>query len=196
MSYKFEPTWNKGQSFFKNAAPKKLQNWLIDRNSLTRLLTCACLKQQEKFRVDVFHEAWEKPLLSESKLLGMRSNELAFVRQVHLYCGDTPWVYARTIIPGSTLHGELQKLTNLGSQPLGAVLFANKHISRDTIQIAKLTRTHTIFSTAIMHNPLVVTSAPTSAVKNIWGRRSVFRVAGKPLLVSEFFLPDLPDYQA
>jgi chorismate-pyruvate lyase len=25
----------------------------------------------------------------------------------------------------------------------------------------------------------------------VWGRRSVFRVAGKPLLVSEYFLPEL-----
>jgi len=186
MSYKKEPNWNEGRSFFKNSAPKEIQNWLINRDSLTSLLTCACKKQQNKFSVKVISEAWEKPLLSESQLLSLKTNELSFVRQVHLYCGNMPWVYARTIIPRTTLHGELQKLTSLGTQPLGAILFANRHISRETIEIANLTKKHTMFG--------IATSACKTSMQtdNIWGRRSIFKISEKPLLVSEFFLPDLP----
>ncbi|MDH3326253.1 MAG: chorismate lyase [Gammaproteobacteria bacterium] len=186
MRYKQEPNWREGRSLFKNSAPKELRNWLIDRNSLTRLLTCACNKQQGVFSVKIFHEAWEKPQLSESRLLRMQNNELGFVRQVHLYCGDTPWVYARTVIPRLTLHGELQKLTKLGTQPLGAVLFANRHISREAIEVAKLTNKHTMFDAATINS--------ASSTKEIWGRRSVFKISTKPLLVSEIFLPELPSF--
>ena len=181
--HKYEPVWMKGRSFFINSAPKNLQSWLIDRDSLTRRLVCACQQIKKEFRVEVFHQSWEKPQPSEAKLLGMKANELGFVRQVHLYCGNQPWVYAKTVIPRSTLHGELQKLTKLGTQPLGAVLFANPHILRDEIQIAQLTKKHSMFSLATEKS--IATSA------SIWGRRSVFRIANKPLLVSEIFLPDL-----
>ena len=182
MRYKPEPHWYAGNSFFKRSAPAFLQSWLTDRESLTRRLIYQCNQQQGQFRVVVFQESWEKPLRSEAKTLGMKSNELGFVRQVHLFCDDKPWVYAKTVIPRETLHGELQKLTKLGTQPLGAVLFANKHISRGSIEIAKITKKHAMFEAAVIKNPTLQT---------IWGRRSIFKIKEKPLLVSEIFLPDL-----
>ncbi len=186
MRYKQEPSWREAHSFFKNTAPKELQNWLTGRGSLTRRIICACNQSPKNtgFRVAVIHQAWEKPSLSEAKLLGMKSNELGFVRQVYLYCGKQPWVYAKTVIPRATLHGELQKLTSLGTQPLGEILFANRHISRDAIQIANITQNHTLFN--------VATAKSTVTAISIWGRRSVFTIAEKPLLVSEIFLPNLP----
>jgi chorismate-pyruvate lyase len=30
--------------------------------------------------------------------------------------------------------------------------------------------------------------------ETIWGRRSLFRLGGKPLLVCEFFLPDIAEF--
>lgn len=182
MRYKREPYWNKGKSFFKNAAPTKIQRWLTDRDSLTRHLICTCQQAQSKFHVVVLDQAWGKPQASEAKLLGMKQNKLGFIRQVYLYCGDTPWVYAKTVIPRATLHGELQKLTKLGTQPLGEVLFTDQHITREAIQIAKITKDHALFNTA--------TEQSLSIASTIWGRRSVFRVAEKLLLVSEIFLPD------
>jgi len=184
MRYKQEPAWQTSRFFFKNSAPKNRQHWLVNKHSLTQLLTCTCLKQQDNFQVKLINETWAKPQRSEAHLLGMKPNELGFVRQVYLCCGNTPWVYARSVIPQSTLHGELQKLTKLGNQPLGAVLFANRHISRGSIEIAKLTKKHTMFDTATRQ-----TATPTDT---IWGRRSVFTIADKPLLVSELFLTDLP----
>ena len=184
MRYKKEPCWVESRSFFITSTPKELQSWLVDKGSLTRRLICACNELKKEFRVEVFHQKWQKPLPGEAKLLNMQQNELGFVRQVHLYCGDTPWVYAKTVIPRSTLHGELQKLTKLGTQPLGAILFANKHIKRDAIQITKITPNNSMFENAASKSKV----SPSS----IWGRRSIFKIAEKPLLVSEIFLPDLP----
>jgi len=184
MRYRREPRWNEGRSFFKNSAPKKVQDWLTDRGSLTQRLICACNKKnQGNFRVVVLKQAWQKPQASEAKLLGMKQNELGFIRQVHLYCGNIPWVYAKTVIPRSTLHGELQKLTKLGTQPLGEILFANKHILRGAIQIAEITHKRALFD--------VATEKSLNKDNSIWGRRSVFSIAEKPLLVSEIFLSDL-----
>lgn len=187
MSYKHEPSWYQGQSFFLKSAPENLQSWLIDRGSLTQRLIKSCKLKQGKFHVKVYDETWAKPQLSEARHLGMKNGEMGFIRQVHLYCDEIPWVYARTIIPRATLHGELQKLTNLGTQPLGAVLFANKHINRGSIEIAKLTKKHTMFDVATTQ----ITERTRAQSEEIWGRRSVFKIGSKPLLVSEIFLPDL-----
>jgi len=188
VMYKREPIWRNCNSFFKNSAPKSLQYWLTDRDSLTKRLVSACVQNNKQFSVDVISESWQKPLRSEAKNLQINPENYCFVRQVHLYCGDTPWVYARTIIPPATLHGELQKLTNLGSQPLGAVLFANKHIKRLPIQISKISPFQDIFTTATSRSLY-------KKKQEIWGRRSVFKISNSPLLVSEIFLPELNHFR-
>ena len=183
-NYLSAPTWQSKHPFFKNIAPRCLQNWLMNRESLTHALICACTAQSSNnFAVKVFKEDWQKPTPNESIALGLKPNSLAFVRQVHLFCGSQAWVYARTVVPDATLHGELQKLTHLGTQPLGAILFANKHIRRGTIEIAKITNQHKLHKTALMFSQ--------QKSDAIWGRRSLFRIADKPLMVSEIFLPDL-----
>jgi len=179
-NYLSTPTWQTKHPFFKCLAPKSLQPWLTNRDSLTHALICACPK---KFSVKVLKENWQKPTLSESHALNLKPNSLAFIRQVHLYCGDQAWVYARTVIPQKTLRGELQKLTHLGTQPLGAILFANKHIQRGNIEIARISSKHKIHQTALMFSK--------NKSDQIWGRRSLFRIANNPLLVSEIFLPDI-----
>jgi len=102
----------------------------------------------------------------------------ALVRQVLLCCGDTPLVYARTVIPVTTIKGAQRRYANLGSRPLGAMLFADRTMRREDVQVAVLPASHEA-------------NQFTRADESVWGRRSVFRVAGKPLLVSEYFLPDL-----
>ena len=179
-NYLSTPTWQAKHPFFKCLAPKPLQHWLTNRDSLTHALICACPK---KFSVKVLKEDWQKPTLSESQALNLKPNSLAFIRQVHLYCGDQAWVYARTVIPQKTLRGELQKLTHLGTQPLGAILFANKHIQRGNIEIAKISSKHKIHQTALMFSQ--------NKSDQIWGRRSLFKIANNPLMVSEIFLPNI-----
>lgn len=118
-------------------------------------------------------------MLDEMRVLGMRQRKLALVRQVKLYCGDHAVVYARTVIPVTTLTGRQRCYANLGNRPLGAMLFADRSMQRDEVMVSKL-------------KPVDRLHQKTGAsADTIWGRRSVFRVGGKALLVSEYYLPAL-----
>ena len=97
-----------------------MEDWLLDRGSLTSRLVKA---SEGAFRVRVVHQGWGRPLYSESQLLNTRRAETALVREVELLGHDTPWVFARTLIPASSLRGSARRLANLGEKPLGAVLF-------------------------------------------------------------------------
>jgi chorismate--pyruvate lyase len=177
----FEPVWQPSYRLLTRQLPVELRPWLLDDSSLTQRLTEACNGQ---FRVEVLSQGWERPMLSEARALKVPATRLALVRQVRLHCNDTPWVFARTIIPVSTLRGRQRRLAHLGSRPLGAVLFADPHMQRSPLEIVKIREGQRLFHRAIGSNSTVC--------REIWGRRSVFYLNQRPLLVSEIFLPDLP----
>lgn len=102
----------------------------------------------------------------------------ALVRQVLLCCNDQPLVYARTVIPVTTIQGARRRYANMGNRPLGAMLFADRTMRREPVQVSRLPVTDKANQYTDIDEP-------------IWGRRSVFRVSGKPILVSEYFLPEL-----
>lgn len=114
----------------------------------------------------------------------MRRGMLTLVRDVELLCNETPWVFARTLIPISSLKGSARRLTQLGEKPLGAVLFSDPTVLRGATQIAQLLPGHPLFDTASNH----VDEKP----EQLWGRRTLFYVEKRPLLVNEIFLPALP----
>jgi len=161
--------------------PDSMLRWLLDPASLTRRIQSAC---HGSFRVEVLFQGWARPQHNEMRELGMRAGSSGFVREVHLLCDDHPWVFARTVIPRTTLTGPRRCLTRLKSRPLGAVLFADPSMQRGPVEIARLTPCDKLYPSAIQH----LAQRP----KTIWGRRSLFTLGGKPLLVSEIFLPDIP----
>ena len=114
----------------------------------------------------------------------MRRGGLAIIRQVQLLCDEQPRVYARTVIPMSSLRGRLRRLARLGAQPLGAMLFADRGMRRGVVELARIRPGETLYADVVRD--------PQQAHGEIWGRRSIFRLAHKPLLVSEIFLPGFP----
>jgi len=164
--------------------PENILSWLQDASSLTQRLVTAC---PGKFRVEVLNEGWGKPAPNETVALAMKPGTIARIRQVRLLCDDRPWVFARTIIPNSTLTGSVRRLRLLGDKPLGAVLFADPGMYRGQLEIAPISRGSALYRDAMQ------TQRSRPAV--IWGRRSVFYLSGKPLLVSEIFLPGLNSRQ-
>jgi len=160
--------------------PSTVLDWLLDKASLTRRLQTTC---EGKFSVRVLSQGWSRPMLNEAHELGIDPRRLALVRQVELLCNNTPWVCARTIIPRSTLSGPLRKLAHLQSQSLGAILFASPTMQRGEVEISNIT------SASKTHRLLARSGAKLP--DSLWGRRSVFHVFDKPLLVCEFFLPPL-----
>ncbi len=149
--------------------PRRWRSWVLDKGSLTqRLIRCS----RGDFRVQVNTLRWGVPHLNERCALGMAEREVALIREVDLICQGRAWVCARSVIPVSTLSGDERQLKYLGTRPLGAFLFRSRSMQRLPIEIARLSRTDGIV---------------------IYGRRSVFLLHGKPLLVNECFLPALDE---
>lgn len=155
--------------------------WLQDDSSLTRRVVAAC--GDPGFSVRLVSQRRARPLAGEARLLGMQRCRLALVREVELLCGGEPWVFARTLIPLSSLRGQARRLAFLGERPLGAVLFADPTTIRRRVEVAKIGPRHPLFAAAVRnldHSPEV-----------LWGRRTLFEYGRRPLLVNEIFLPEI-----
>jgi len=176
-----EPVWREAKRLHRRDVPPDTLRWLLDPASLTRRIQSTC---GGRFRVEVLEQGWARPQHNEMKVLGMRDNQWALVREVRLLCDESPWVFARTVIPRTTLTGPRRRLAHLRNRPLGAVLFADPTMERGPVEIARLTPCDRLYPLAMR-----AVAAPPVA---IWGRRSGFTRAGFPLLVSEIFLPDIP----
>ncbi len=155
------------------------RNWLLDKASLTRRLQS--LKQG--FRVLPLSVAYAKAGYDEVALVTMPLRCHALIRDVQLLCGGAPAVYAHSVLPRASLRGTWQGLGKLGSRPLGATLFADARIARTPLEFRKLTRTHPLYRQAV--------AGMQQAPRQLWARRSVFRLKHASILVTEVFLPQV-----
>lgn len=154
--------WFTRSQRFAYPPPPALETWLFDAGSLTKRLQ---RKSHGCFRVEVHRQRWQKPRLDEALALGIAPSRWALIREVTLWGNDTAWVQARSVLPAATLRGKTRYLAHLGTRPLGGALFKEPSLQRLPLQYAY--------------------TAP------LWGRRSVFLVRHKPVLVAEYFLPAL-----
>lgn len=169
--------WRKRQHCLPIGLNKQTRSWLFDMGSLTSRLIENC---DGEFAVKVLSVRRDTPTPDEISVLNMQIRSQALIREVLLTCNKKPVVYARTIIPVSSLRGVLRGLALLGNKPLGAVLFADKSMRRKPMEITMLSPKHKFYAWT-RHK----------GKEKIWGRRSVFILKEQELLVSEFFLPDL-----
>ena len=158
--------------------PSGLRARLLDQGSLTQRIIDSC---PGRFRVQVLGQYRLRPELSERSVLSMGCHDIAFIREVRLLCDERPWIFARSVIPQTTLTGPQRRLARLGNRPLGAILFADRTMRRSPVQLTHLEPGHTLHAHAV--------AGIGDRFGDFWGRRSLFFVGGKPLLVSEFFLP-------
>jgi len=159
-----------------------LSNWLFDPTSLTSRLKSHCTK----FRVEVIGQQIENCHAEEAKG-SIRANEEVLIREVILYCDELPQVFARSLLPLKSLTGEQQQLANLGTQPLGQVLFNDPKLERQSIEVACFNQQSTVGQFCHQLN--------LTYTHNLWGRRSLFILNNKPIMVSEVFLPQAFAYQ-
>lgn len=174
-----EPVWRSRDMLMRHA-PTDISPWLFDQGSLTRRIISRCTNN---FRVEVLSQKWQRPLLNEALRLGAHPEHLALIREVLLFCGDTPWVFARSVLPRKTLSGRRRFLGKLGSRPLGEILFSDPNIVRDDLEVAEIKKGQRMYRCA--------TQSLKQMPDSIWGRRSVFYLHKKPLLVNEVFLPSI-----
>ncbi len=179
-SHVFEPVWRTRDMLLNQSVPTEIFPWLFDQGSLTRRIISHCDTQ---FRVELLSLKWQRPMLNEAMRLGVHAESYALIREVLLYCGEQPWVYARSVLPNSTLTGKRRILGKLGNRPLGEILFSDPTIKRDALEVAEIQQHQRMFDPA--------TQSLNKKPDSVWARRSVFYLHKKPLLVNEVFLPAL-----
>lgn len=155
------------------------RRWLIDRGSLTGRIQLRC----PRFSVRRVWQGRGRAFQDERKAVNLRTGEWALVREVYLYCGETPVVFAHSVVAPRNLRGPWRMLAGLGSRPLGAALFADPRVTRTPLTFRKLNPRDTLFRSACR----VLPARP----RELWARRSVFSLRGRPILVTEVFLPAL-----
>jgi len=163
-----------------NHIPAEISPWLFDQGSLTRKILLSC---ENEFRVEVLSQQWQRPMLNEALRLNVHPEHRALIREVLLYCGNTPWVFARSVLPRKTLSGRRRFIGKLGSRSLGEILFSDPTVQRDALEVAEIKKGQRMFKCA--------TALLAQMPESVWGRRSVFYLHKKPLLVNEVFLPSI-----
>lgn len=144
------------------------REWLTEQGSLSLLLEKCC----NNLSVELLQSDMRKPTelaLSESEHLPF---EDYLLRKVILKGDGQAWVLGRTLIPNSSLTGETHDLANQGEIPLGFTVFKRSDVSRDSLQIGRV----------------------SIAGHTLLARRSRLWVGGSPILVAELFLPNAPIY--
>lgn len=163
--------WFNHRLLSPTAIPTILRPWLLAEGSLTRHLLHA---SDGNFRVERVVQHWAHPTLSEARLLKIDPTRRALIREVILWGRDEPWVYARSVIPASSLRGDLRRLRRLRNTSLGALLFKYPNLQRAPFEIGRV-------DAALLPETL-------RADTPLWGRRSRFSVNGRSLIVGEIFL--------
>ena len=153
--------------------------WLTDRGSLTARIA----HLYPRVRVEVLFQGLRRPDRDERFLFGEHAGTRVLVREVFLACGDTPVVFAHTVVDPRDLCGAWRGILKLGNRPLGAALFADPRVQRYPLRQKKLGPHHDLHARlrAFLGGP----------PSRLWARRSLFRLHDSPILVTEVFLPGI-----
>lgn len=168
------PRWYRAERCAGGRWPRHLTPWLRDAGSLTERLTRL---GGGDFRVEVLCQRPMRPGPAERRRLGLGPRQWVLGREVVLHGRGRPWVFARSLVPLASLNGRLRQLRWLADRPLGGFLFRQPDLEREPMEVAEL---------APGRSPV---PGRLQAGERLWGRRSVFWLAGRPLLVMEVFLP-------
>jgi chorismate--pyruvate lyase len=157
--------------------PHALRRWLTDRGSLTARI----VDRFPDFNLLRLRQTYQYPHRDERRHLDFRESELAVVREVLLKSGNTPLVFAHSIVARRDLAGAWRGLSRLGSRPLAEMLFHDPTVARLPMEYRRIDARHALYRRA-------QEVAPFTA-HTLWARRSVFLKRDRPLLVTEVFLP-------
>jgi chorismate--pyruvate lyase len=171
--------WRPAGHINRRTLPASIRGLLLESGSLTQQLEGRC---PGMFNLEFRGQSWRRPLFDEARVLSLRAGACALIREIYLQCKKQPWVYGRSIIPAATFTGAERRLAHWGQRSLGDYLFSQRKALRGHIEIARILPQHNLFRLA----------AKDVQVKNteLWGRRSLFYIKNKPLLVVEVFLTD------
>jgi chorismate--pyruvate lyase len=136
-------------------------SWLLESGPITNRI-----KLSQEFELELLNDEIDE--ISKEEELFLNSVSKTFrVRRVILLGNKTPVVYAKSVIPTSTIENGLSSLGKIGNAPLGDILF-----------------TPGVFTKLDM-----VCASFLSKEKNVyWGRKIKYSVNSEPISVMEIFL--------
>jgi len=155
--------------------------WLVHPGSLTTRV----IARHGPMRVEILQRRMRIPNEDEYEALGRPTHKLAYVREVLLHAGGRRVVMAHSIVGRGDLHGAWHRVRTLGTRPLATALFADPLVARGNFEFARLDSRHPLWKRV---RALLGRDLPA-----LWARRSLFRRHGRPLMVTEVFLPGLVD---
>ena len=141
---------------------KYIKSWLLEDGPITEKI-----KSSEVFKLNLLIDEIDKVEDSEADFLGENLGMIK-TREVILMGNDEPKVFARSLIPLVTIEKGFARLGELGTRPLGDILFEKEIFKRTKIVFAKFRNDKKLF----------------------WGRKSKYIVNNHPLSVMEVFLID------
>lgn len=153
-----------------------VRSWLIGKGLLTQRVKDVC---GAAYRLRLIEQ--NTGLLDAAQRAALLRNDTAgLFREIKMFCRDKVWVYARTIIPDSTLSRH-PWLAELGDAALGETLHGISGVERSAYEYAWLPATDPVAARAL--------SGSDIAPAGLWARRYRFTLHGAPLLVQELFFP-------
>ncbi len=177
--------WQNCQLLSHTLLPKHYQELLTDNDSLTKKLrniTNGTIQHR------LYFADWSKPDADECQPLNIKPDEKVWLREIEWINNQQLWVYARAVIPETSLTDETAQLTELGNRSVGDLLFSDPNLTRNAFEICRIQANHSYYDRACSERALTPSE--------LWARRSVFSFYGKPLLVMEMFFPEIFEYLA
>lgn len=170
------PHWIANRLGVRQHLPKNVQSWVYEPDSLTqRLRNC----YGAGVAVQILFNQWRSPFVTENQHLQLPDYRYSLIREVLLHVDNKPLILARTVLPQATIAIAKRKLSNLGTRPLGEVIFSYPNLLRRESDICCVSEQQ--WTTKLKQQ--------VEVEPYIWGRRTVYAIEQQPMLVSEFFMP-------
>ena len=136
------------------------KSWLLEKGPITKRI-----KSVKKFRLELIQDKISDVEKVEKMFINSKSRKIR-VREVVLYGNTKPMVFARTIIPNTTIEKGFAELGTLGKSPLGDILFKKDIFTKENVSYASFEYKKKVF----------------------WGRKTKYTVKDLPFSVMEVFL--------
>ncbi|HSN70913.1 MAG TPA: chorismate lyase [Steroidobacteraceae bacterium] len=168
--------WLGATELRQRALPDGLCDWLTFEGLLTERLRQQCATGMRLRLID------QQQVIPDPDLRVVLDCEPedALQREIELLAGDVPVVFARTVIPQSTV-ARHPWLADLGTQPLGETLATVPGVTRGPFEFTCLEPGDELYERIV--------GPGGRRAMSLWARRSWFALDGHRLAVTEAFLP-------
>ncbi|HZI25556.1 MAG TPA: chorismate lyase [Chryseolinea sp.] len=184
--------WQPISSINLNQVPEPVRLWVSEPYVLSKSLRKVC----ENFAVEVTDQCVKSLYADEVAALKCYDTLQGFVRETYLGNIGNPVVYARVTMPHSTYQFKKSELDNLGNRPIGeTLLYRDPTLTRSEFEVKRITCNDELLFDLLVHDNFFKAEIEKIArVNELWARRSFFTISGNPILITEVFLSNIPNY--